>query len=336
MNERPLHSLETPKTVNPIKQLSLCLLVWQTLTADLAAEPLGTNFTYQGELLDSGAAAEGLYDLQFELFDRAVGGPFVASAVVVDDVLVQSGVFSVELDFGVGPFAGDQLWLEIGVRAGSSTGGFTGLLPRQKLTAAPYALHAEMVALDSISGPEIADDSISAADLGANSVGANEIIDSQVQRRVSASCDDGTLLAGIAQDGSPDCDPALDVVFGEGVESSGVVFQPEATFLEQNFVTSRAGRLLITVPGDFVLVCSPTASAARFIYLTVDGVPIRSSTTITRSTANRQQKLSGITDTVVAAGTHELSFAGECEGASTGTPIFSQYAPPAAVVVLPE
>ncbi|HEX3145458.1 MAG TPA: hypothetical protein VHQ64_15905, partial [Pyrinomonadaceae bacterium] len=33
-----------------------------------------TAFTYQGKLIDGGAAANGTYDLQFALFDNADGG----------------------------------------------------------------------------------------------------------------------------------------------------------------------------------------------------------------------------------------------------------------------
>jgi hypothetical protein len=32
-------------------------------------DPLGSAFTYQGRLMDAGNPANGLYDLQFELFD---------------------------------------------------------------------------------------------------------------------------------------------------------------------------------------------------------------------------------------------------------------------------
>ena len=51
------------------------------------------------------------------------------------------GYFTVELDFG-NVFTGEALWLEIGVRDGSSSGDFTMLSPRQKITPAPYAIHA--------------------------------------------------------------------------------------------------------------------------------------------------------------------------------------------------
>jgi len=91
-------------------------------------------------------------------------------------------VLTTELDFGIGPFAGDQLWLEISVRDGVDTGSFTGLSPRQKLTATPYALHAEFVT--------------------AGSVGDQEINPAQMQQRVSGGCIAGSFVAAVNQDSS--------------------------------------------------------------------------------------------------------------------------------------
>jgi len=53
------------------------------LAAPGEAAPLGTAFTYQGRLTESGSTATGTYDLQFNLLDAATGGnpvgtPFVA------------------------------------------------------------------------------------------------------------------------------------------------------------------------------------------------------------------------------------------------------------------
>ncbi len=186
-----------------LKAINLVMLI--LVCGSVAAEPLGTGFTYQGELRDGGAPANGVYDLQFELYDIESGGAIIGSAVLVDNVTVDNGVFSVELDFGAGPYAGDQLWLEVGVRAGTSSGGFTGLLPRQKLTAAPYALHAEMIATNAVSGAQIVNGSVRAADIGPNSVGTSEIIASQVQRRLSGSCAEGTNLESVNEDGSIVC-----------------------------------------------------------------------------------------------------------------------------------
>jgi hypothetical protein len=54
---------------------------------------------------------------------------------------VTNGLFIVTLDFGVGVFNGAERWLEIGVRSNGG-GAFVTLSPRQKLTAAPYAIIA--------------------------------------------------------------------------------------------------------------------------------------------------------------------------------------------------
>ncbi len=101
----------------------------------------GTAFTYQGSLQDGGSPANGAYDFQFLLFDAATAGSQVGSTVTLNDVNVVNGLFTVQLDFG-GVFDGTALWLEVRVRAGASTGGYTILAPRQPLTATPYALYS--------------------------------------------------------------------------------------------------------------------------------------------------------------------------------------------------
>lgn len=104
------------------------------------AAAVGTEFTYQGRLSDGGSTANGVYDYEFKLFDAASLGNQVGTTVVHDNVAVVEGLFTVGLDFGTGAFGGGERWLAIGVRPGASGGAFTALSPRQKLTAAPYAL----------------------------------------------------------------------------------------------------------------------------------------------------------------------------------------------------
>jgi len=110
------------------------------------AQPLTTAFTYQGELSNASAPADGAYDLRFSLFDAASGGAQVGTTLCVDNVQVVSGRFIVQLDFG-SQYAGQQRFLEVRVRADSgqacaNTTGYTTLTPRQPLTAAPYANYA--------------------------------------------------------------------------------------------------------------------------------------------------------------------------------------------------
>lgn len=102
----------------------------------------GTTFTYQGQLLDGGSPANSSFDFEFKLFNSASGGGQVGSTITQQDVVVNGGVFTTQLDFG-SILDGTALWLDIGVRPGASTGSFTTLSPRQPLTAAPYALHSQ-------------------------------------------------------------------------------------------------------------------------------------------------------------------------------------------------
>ncbi len=105
--------------------------------------PVSTAFTYQGRLLDANDVADGLYDFQFRLYDSDSGGNQVGLDVTIPDIDVIDGYFTAELDFG-GVFDSNAIWLEIGVRAGElgDPNTYTVLEPRQKVTAAPYALYA--------------------------------------------------------------------------------------------------------------------------------------------------------------------------------------------------
>ena len=103
---------------------------------------MGTAFTYQGQLKDGGDPANGAYDFMFALYDGpGVFDNLVAGPIAVEDEVVTSGQFTVQLDFGdvYGPTA---LWLWILVRPGDGTGEYTQLWPRQELTATPFALYA--------------------------------------------------------------------------------------------------------------------------------------------------------------------------------------------------
>ncbi len=148
-----------------MKRIFLLLAVW--LSATVQAEP----FTYQGTLSESGAPADGSYDFLFKLYDGS--DPNTAtlkgSAVPVDDLPVSDGVFTATIDPGI-LFDGTPLWLEVSVRPGNSTGGYTQLLPLQAITAAPEAQVSLSVVADAIGSAQIADGSIANADLASGSV----------------------------------------------------------------------------------------------------------------------------------------------------------------------
>ena len=108
-------------------------------TSDAPTAPVGSGFTYQGQLKVSGAPANGQFDFVFELYDASAAGVQVGGTITRENVLVSNGLFTTKLDFGVGAFGGGARWLDIAVRPGASTGAVTPLAPRQELTPAPYA-----------------------------------------------------------------------------------------------------------------------------------------------------------------------------------------------------
>lgn len=123
----------------------LFTLVVDSVHIKVIPAPMGTTFTYQGHLIDSNKPADGLYDLQFSLYNTAVGGTPKGRAISMNEVDVNDGVFTLNLDFGGDVFDGNALWLEIGVRAGelSEPNAYTLLSPRQRVMPVPYAIYAQ-------------------------------------------------------------------------------------------------------------------------------------------------------------------------------------------------
>jgi hypothetical protein len=124
------------------------LLLLALASAPCAAQaPLGSAFTYQGELASAGSPATGTYDIRFRLYDAASGGNQIGSTLCSDNLAVTAGRFAATLDFGAAAFSGQQRFLEIEVRQDSGLDcsdatGYTVLTPRQELTAAPNASFA--------------------------------------------------------------------------------------------------------------------------------------------------------------------------------------------------
>lgn len=119
---------------------ALCAVVLGSLPA-VAQLNMDTRFTYQGRLNDGGQPARGVYDLQVRLFLDADGTLQTGPDVVVEDVVVNDGLFTTLLDFGA-QFTGYRNWAEIAVRPGASDGDFTPLTPLQEITAGPVAQFA--------------------------------------------------------------------------------------------------------------------------------------------------------------------------------------------------
>jgi len=130
----------TPQTIQRL------LLAAGLGVASLATPAIAqTEFTYQGVLSDNGAAADGLQNIRFRVFDAQTGGNLIAETTQNVDVV--DGLFTANLNLGpLNSIDPSSAWLEIAVSLG---GGDFDTLGRQKLTAAPFAMNTRGINVDS-------------------------------------------------------------------------------------------------------------------------------------------------------------------------------------------
>ncbi len=202
----------TPLPTYPTPRIRLrALLLAMALTVHVAqAAAASTAFTWQGLLQDSGTPATH-YDFEVQVFDADAAGNPLGTAMVFDDVLIEDGRFLLTLDPGNGVFTGDPRWLELRVRRGGDSGGYTQLLPRHAVHALPYAQHAQdadfaaSVAIASVGAAQLASASVGTAKLADAAVTAAKIDTTQVQRRITGSCPTGQYFTGVGADGTASC-----------------------------------------------------------------------------------------------------------------------------------
>jgi hypothetical protein len=116
-------------------------LIFVCLTAG-AAFAQTTAFTYQGKLNNNGAEANGIFEIQFTLFDAAADGTQIGVIVTDPSVTVMNGIFATTLDFGAAAFDGSARFLEIGVRPAGDKNPFTTLIPRSAVNSTPYSVRS--------------------------------------------------------------------------------------------------------------------------------------------------------------------------------------------------
>ncbi len=208
--------MNLPRLATTITGMCLAFLP----ATDAAAQvPLGTSFTFQGELRLQNVVVNTPTDLVFLLYDQAAAGALLGTNNR-PNTAVSRGVFTVDLDFGAAAFSGDARWVEIRLRNPAGSGAYVTLSPRVELKATPNALFARAIGANSVTSSRIVDGSIAAADLSSNSINSAKIADGTVTNAdlATGSVDSAKILNGsvTAADIGPSIVSAVDGVLNDG------------------------------------------------------------------------------------------------------------------------
>ncbi len=151
--------------MNNIKHITKLAIVLVLFTNSASAQLVGSGFNYQGELNFDGASVNTNHVFTLRLFDALSGGNQIGSDIIrggaippfipENGIPVNDGLFNLSnLDFG-DQYTGDELWLEVTVKALDPVvcggGAFppcpipVTLSPRQRIHAVPYAVQADFI-----------------------------------------------------------------------------------------------------------------------------------------------------------------------------------------------
>lgn len=128
----------------------------------LSAAPVGTSFTYQGQLQQAGVPVNASCAMVITLWNDPIGSLVsnqVGPTLTFDDaagnapkIVVTEGLFQIDLDFGAGAFNTDARWLQISVCSHlvdcTDPANFTTLSPRQRLAPTPFSMATRGITVD--------------------------------------------------------------------------------------------------------------------------------------------------------------------------------------------
>lgn len=219
-----------------------------------------TTISYQGQLQDSSGPVDTNVAMNFALFDAETGGSQVGATVSLANVSVVDGLFQIELDFG-DVYDASPLYLEIEVEG-------QVLLPRQRMTATPFAVRALNVPEGSGSVWEKDGDSISywannqgmALVVGSNADNAPRIVMGHASNQAISA---GATISGGGTASDPNIASGLRAAIGGGVGNTASAIHTTIAGGDRN--TASGGRSTVgggelnfatggrsTVPGGFL------------------------------------------------------------------------------------
>jgi hypothetical protein len=209
-------------------------LAAEAAAGTVASAALSTSFTYQGLLRDGSGPVNATCDLQFKLWDAASGGAQVGDTILLEDVLLADGLFTARLDFGAAAFRGQARYLE--VAASCPVGSAFVPLPRQELTASPYALWALGAPWSGLEG--VPADLLDGDQDTTYTTGAGLVLEGtefrvnrgEVQWRVSQTCAAGNSIRAIDVDGTVTCEADDNTTYTPGTGLSLVGGQFSVNF----------------------------------------------------------------------------------------------------------
>lgn len=110
----------------------------------VAQSVIGSAFSYQGQLKNSGGPVNGVCDFEFTLWEAGSSTAELGKQSKTN-ISVSNGLFTIpDLDFGANAFVSDaERWLGIAVRCPAASGSYTALSPRQRIAPVPYSLFSK-------------------------------------------------------------------------------------------------------------------------------------------------------------------------------------------------